>query len=197
MRYVGVGRRFLAILIDSFVGLLWTFPFIDIDRSPGYFHAQLRSGGFLASFAISVVYFTVMEGFLGATVGKFVTGIRVVKEDGSRVEVGTALIRNLLRVVDAFLFYLVAAIFVWTSPLKQRLGDRVAKTVVVTAGSVGAGSGVAGPPGSQAWMPPTSPIAPGVLTPPPVPPPMPPPPPVPVGSPLPPPDDPPPPQQRF
>jgi uncharacterized RDD family membrane protein YckC len=199
MRYVGVGRRFLAILIDYIVGLLWTFPFIDIDRSPGYFHAQLRGGGFLASFAISVVYFTVMEGFLGATVGKFMTGIRVVKEDGSRLDVGAALIRNLLRVVDAFFLYLVGAIFVWTSPLKQRLGDRVAKTVVVTAGSVGAGSGVAGPPGSQAgsqaWMPPTSPAAPGVLTPPHVPPPMPPPPPMPGGAP-PPPEDPSPPQ-RF
>jgi hypothetical protein len=157
--------------------VLWTFPFIDIDRSPGYFHAQLRGGGFLASFAITVLYFTIMEGFFGATIGKFATGIRVVKEDGSKLDFPPALIRNLLRIIDAIFFYLVGAIFVWTSPLKQRLGDRVANTVVITASSVGAGSGVAvpagTPAGTPAWMPPVSPASPGGLTPPPMPPPPP------------------------
>jgi uncharacterized RDD family membrane protein YckC len=191
MRYVGVGRRFLAYLIDFLISLLWMYPLLDIERAPGFFHAELAGGGFGAYLGISLLYFTVMEGFLGATVGKFMTGIRVVKEDGSRLDFAAALIRNLLRLVDGLIVYLVAAIFVWTSPLKQRLGDRVAKTVVVTAGSVGAGSGVAGPPGSQTWMPPTSPAAPGALTPPPnMPPPMPPPPPVPGGTPPPPPEDP-------
>jgi uncharacterized RDD family membrane protein YckC len=171
MQYVGVGRRFVAILIDSIVALLWTFPFIDIDRSPGYFHAQLGTGGFFASFAISVLYFTIMEGFFGATVGKFATGIRVRKADGSRLDFASALIRNLLRIIDAIFVYLVGAIFVWTSPRKQRLGDRVAKTVVVTASSVGAGSGAVGPTATQSWMPPASPTAPGGLTPPPMPPP--------------------------
>jgi uncharacterized RDD family membrane protein YckC len=170
MHYVGVGRRFWAILIDSIVGLLWAVPFIDIDRSPGYFRAQLGTGGFLASFAISVVYFTVMEGLFGATIGKFATGIRVRKADGSRLDFAPALIRNLLRIIDAIFVYLVGAIFVWTSPIKQRLGDRVAKTVVVTASSVGTASGVAYPPGNQSWMPPVS-TAPGGLTPPPMPPP--------------------------
>jgi hypothetical protein len=37
----------------------------------------------------------------------------------------------LLRIVDAFLFYLVAAIAVWSSPKRQRIGDRAAATVVV------------------------------------------------------------------
>jgi uncharacterized RDD family membrane protein YckC len=170
MRYVGVGRRFLAVLIDGIIGSIWTYPFLDIQRSPGYFHAQLRGGGFATSFAITILYFTLMEGFLGATVGKFVTGIRVVKVDGSKLDFGAAFLRNILRVIDElpfFIPYLVGAILIWTSPTKQRLGDRVAKTVVVTASSVGAA------PVAGAWTPPAGPIAPGG------PPPIPPPPPMP------------------
>lgn len=181
MRYVGVGRRFLAVLIDGIVATAWTYPLtrladIQYVRDPFYFHIQ--AGWLFLSFAISLLYFTLMEGALGATVGKFVTGIRVVKEEGGPVDLAAALIRNLLRVVDGLLIYLVAAILVWTSPLKQRLGDRVAHTVVVTADSVGARSGAAGPlppgspPGTQGWTPP-APMPPVAGAPPPMPPPPP------------------------
>ena len=174
MRYVGVGRRFLAVVVDGLIGFVWTYPFLDIDRSPGYFNAQLRGGGFVATVAIGIAYFTVMEGLFGATIGKFATGIRVVREDGTKADVAAALIRNVFRVIDALPFaYLLGAILVWTSPKKQRLGDRVAKTVVVEASSVGAVA-----PGASGWMPPAPPSPGGV-----VPPPMPPPPPVPGGTP--------------
>ena len=180
MHFVGVGRRFLAVLIDGIIGSIWTYPFLDIQRSPGNFHAQLRGGGFATSFLIGILYFTLMEGFLGATVGKFVTGIRVVKQDGSKLDFGAAFIRNILRVIDElpfFIPYLVGAILIWTSPTKQRLGDRVAKTVVVTASSVGAA------PVAGAWTPPAGPVAYGG------PPPIPPPPPIPGAlAPVPPPD---------
>jgi uncharacterized RDD family membrane protein YckC len=183
MRYVGVGRRFLAVLVDAIIGIAWTYPFLDIDSSPGYFHVELRGGGGAAAFAISIVYYTVMEGLFGATIGKFATGIRVVREDGSKLDMGASLVRNLLRVVDAFAAYLVAAILVWTSPTKQRLGDRVAKTVVVEASSVGAAA-----PQTSGWTSPPAPFGAGIT-----PPPMPPPPPMPgvPPGPTPPPDEPP------
>lgn len=171
MRYVGVGRRFVAVVIDGIIGFVWTYPFLDIDRSPGYLHAQLRGGGFFGVFAIGILYSTVMEALFGATIGKFATGIRVVREDGAKLDVPSALIRNTLRVIDVLPFgYLLGAVLVWTSPKNQRLGDRIAKTVVVDASSVGAS------PGPGMWTP--SPMAPGGITPPP----MPPPPPVPAGT---------------
>jgi hypothetical protein len=55
MRYVGVGRRFIAVVIDGIIGLVWTYPFLDIDRSPNYLHAQLRGGGFFGVFAIGIL----------------------------------------------------------------------------------------------------------------------------------------------
>lgn len=177
MRYVGVGRRFIAVVIDGIIGFVWTYPFLDIDRSPNYLHAQLRGGGFFGVFAIGILYSTVMEALFGATIGKFATGIRVVREDGAKLDVPSALIRNTLRVIDVLPFgYLLGAVLVWTSPKKQRLGDRIAKTVVVEASSVGAPPGPGEPPGADMWTP--SPMAPGGITPPP----MPPPPPVPAGT---------------
>ncbi|MBW3666803.1 MAG: RDD family protein, partial [Actinobacteria bacterium] len=68
-------------------------------------------------------------------------GQRVVMEDGSPVDWRASTIRNVLRVVDVLpLFYLVGAILVWNSDRRQRLGDRVAGTVVVRRASVEAES---------------------------------------------------------
>jgi uncharacterized RDD family membrane protein YckC len=87
------------------------------------------------SFILFLAYYVGLEASRGATLGKMLMGLRVVKEDGSAVDVQAALIRNILRIVDGFFFYLVGAILVWKSDRKQRLGDRVAHTVVVTASS--------------------------------------------------------------
>jgi uncharacterized RDD family membrane protein YckC len=75
-----------------------------------------------------------LEALRGATVGKMVVGLQVVKADGSAIGWPESAIRNVLRVVDGLFFYLIGAIFVWTSEKRKRLGDRVAGTVVVRGG---------------------------------------------------------------
>lgn len=184
MRYVGVGRRLVAFSVDLVISILWTYPFLQVDQSPGYFHAELRAGGFVGAFVIGILYATVMEALFGATIGKLATGLRVVRTDGTKLDVPSALIRNTMRVIDVLL---LGAILVWTSPMKQRLGDRIARTVVVEASSVDAAPGPGEAPGAAMWTP--SPMGPDGITPPP----MPPPPPTPGGAepvpgPLPPPD---------
>jgi uncharacterized RDD family membrane protein YckC len=178
VRYVGVGRRFLATVVDGVISIAWMAPFLDIERSPGYFRAELGGGGSVAYLVISLVYLIAMEAFFGATVGKFATGTRVVRDDGGRIDGTAAVIRNVARVVDVLPFaYLIGAIAVWTSSTRQRLGDRWASTVVVEASSVGERRPTPGP----SWAPPPPATAPPVTTPTghPVPPPIPPPPPVP------------------
>jgi uncharacterized RDD family membrane protein YckC len=44
-----------------------------------------------------------------------------------------AFTRNILPVIDGLLAYLIGAILIWRSDKKQRLGDRIAKTVVIKA----------------------------------------------------------------
>jgi uncharacterized RDD family membrane protein YckC len=170
MRYIGVGRRFVAIFIDGLIALVWTYPFLDIQRSPGYFRAELNGFPFLAVFVIWLAYFTVMEGLFGATVGKFATGIRVRRPDGRPIDFGASLKRNLARIIDSLPFlYLVGAILVWTSPMRQRLGDRWASTVVVPAATVATGL----TPGTFGIGLPPVPGAPVPAGPPPMPPPPP------------------------
>lgn len=67
----------------------------------------------------------------GKTVGKRLLGIRVVPIDGGPLGFGAVLTRNLLAGIDAAFFYLVGLTAMATSPHRQRLGDRVAGTVVV------------------------------------------------------------------
>jgi len=124
LEYVSVGPRFLAILIDGLIigavtGIL-SFPFRD---SPGTW------GGSIG--LIAILYYIVMEATQGATLGKMALGLRVVKVDGSPISWSESIIRNVLRIIDGLFFYLVGAILVWNSPLRQRLGDRAANTVVV------------------------------------------------------------------
>jgi uncharacterized RDD family membrane protein YckC len=81
---------------------------------------------------IVVLYYILLEGYLGQTVGKMVLGIKVVREDNGEVPgLGGATIRTLFRIVDGLFSYLVAFIAVLISGKNQRLGDMAAHTLVV------------------------------------------------------------------
>ena len=142
MTYIGVGRRFVAWIIDGLsAGLAWV-PFAQVESGDGVTSISWRGLDFVVPLLITLAYFVLLEGLAGATVGKFVLGIRVRGLDGSRIGLGPALVRNLARVVDALPYvipYLVGGIAVIRSDTRQRFGDRWAKTVVVLVGSEGAG----------------------------------------------------------
>lgn len=124
LQYVGVGMRFLALLIDVII----------LGIVNGIIYALLRSVPVLADLVVTVIaiaYTFGLEATQGATLGKRILGLRVVKTDGSPISWSKSIIRNLLRIVDGLFGYLVGAILIWTSPQRQRLGDRVANTVVV------------------------------------------------------------------
>ncbi len=124
MQYVGVGPRFLALLIDTIIiGVVGAILGVIFRNSPGL------SGGVTGLLALA--YFIVLEATQGATLGKMALGLRVTRTDGAPISWTESIIRNLLLIIDGLFVYLVGAILIWTSPLKQRLGDRVAKTVVV------------------------------------------------------------------
>ena len=124
LQYVGVGRRFVALLIDGvLLGIVNGIIFLLLRSVPALAEVVVT--------LISILYIFAMEATQGATLGKMVLGLRVVRVDGSPIGWSESIIRNLLRVIDGIGAYLVGAILIWTSPQKQRLGDRVAKTVVV------------------------------------------------------------------
>jgi uncharacterized RDD family membrane protein YckC len=142
LEYVGVGRRLLALIIDGIILLIvgWiiavVFPSSGVMTAGGDAWERFKhmGPGAVLQIIIPFVYYIVMEAMQGATVGKIALGIRVVKLDGSPMSWGESIVRNLLRIVDHLPYaipYLLGALLIWTSPSKQRLGDRVAHTVVV------------------------------------------------------------------
>jgi uncharacterized RDD family membrane protein YckC len=139
LEYVGVGRRFVATLVDGIIllivnGLIGLVFHAGMTNVNGVMTYNSSGPGAALQIIIPFIYYIVLEAMMGATVGKMALGIRVVKVDGSPISWGESIIRNLLRIIDYipyFIPYLLGAILIWTSPTKQRLGDRAAKTVVV------------------------------------------------------------------
>ena len=137
VKRAGVGRRAVAVIIDTillFFGLGYGIAILTGQ----YHHSTSGSIGFklhgapaLLWFAISLAYFVVLEKTIGATLGKLMLGLRVRTLDGGAITWKASIVRNVMRIVDGFGFYLVGAIVAWTSDLRQRVGDKLAKTVVV------------------------------------------------------------------
>ncbi len=131
------GRRILALLIDGILlGIVFgvlSVLFGSASASGGQASASLSGVSSLIFFVIGVLYWVLMEGYLGQTLGKMALGIKVVRADDGKVPgVGKAFIRNLLRIVDELpVFYLVGFIAILASSKNQRLGDMAAGTLVV------------------------------------------------------------------
>jgi uncharacterized RDD family membrane protein YckC len=84
------------------------------------------------------LYFGILEGVMGGTLGKRATGIRVVKTDGSIQGVPKSLVRWIVFAVDGPLsLFLCGIIASATSRGHRRLGDMSADTYVVAKEAVG------------------------------------------------------------
>lgn len=138
-RYAGVGQRAMATIIDTVLMGLGYFAISAVGVALASATGSGRNLGDTVTYGAGCLvgglwfaYFIVMEARSGATLGKKILGIRVVKEDGSPCGFGASLVRNTLRVIDGLFGYLLGAILIWVSDRNQRLGDRVANTVVVS-----------------------------------------------------------------
>jgi uncharacterized RDD family membrane protein YckC len=131
------------------------------------------AGPSVTLFGLAIVMFVVLQGLTGWTVGKLITGIRTVREDGQKAGLLKCLIRWLMWIVDGLPFAaLVGFIVALTSSGHRRVGDMVAKTFVVRSTSVGQPvfvPGVTAPPtittaaGTTPWITPDA----GAVAPPP------------------------------
>ena len=83
-----------------------------------------------------ILYGTVAEALFGRTLGKKLLGLEVRTEAGLAISWWQALVRNGLRLIDELppSLYLVGLGLILVGPKPQRLGDRLAHTLVVVAG---------------------------------------------------------------
>ncbi len=136
-----IGKRLIAFLIDTAVLSSMAQPAQAFFSSSASATKYIFIGRFFISFSFfslyttlfSLTFFFLQEAFFGRTIGKKLMGLRVVNLEGRHLSWQEALKRNLLRIVDNWLIGLIAISY---SPLNQRLGDRLAHTLVVSADSV-------------------------------------------------------------
>lgn len=138
-------NRIVAIIIDTII--LWvvmaviSLPFGMQAMMMGTMTnplaaAQMAGSAMLLSLLGILVgfgYFVYFEGTTGQTIGKKIVNIKVVRQDGKPMTHMDAIIRTILRIIDGIALYLVGLIVVLASKDKQRIGDMVAKTLVVKA----------------------------------------------------------------
>ena len=80
----------------------------------------------MAAALVCVTHMGIGELVSGKSIGKAIFGLRVATLTGTKPSVGAILVRNLLRLTDYLLILTVVL-----SPLRQRMGDSVAGTIVV------------------------------------------------------------------
>jgi uncharacterized RDD family membrane protein YckC len=140
MLLASIYERAVATVIDGFIllvvavgGAILFGDGSSATQSNGAHVATVTLSGrvLLMMLIISVAYYTIFEATSGATPGKRLQGLVVVREDGGPIGWREARLRNVLRIVDGFLFYSVAALAAERSKSRQRIGDRVASTIVV------------------------------------------------------------------
>ena len=138
VNYASVGDRFVAVLIDhiilAFVSLAFVIPAFILGAFAFSFGFGLFFGPLiLLDFLLWLLYFSYFEGTTGQTFGKSMVGIKVVDETTQRpIDMGRAMIRNLLRIIDWLpFFYILGFILVEVEEKKKRLGDMAANTIVV------------------------------------------------------------------
>jgi uncharacterized RDD family membrane protein YckC len=142
------GKRFIAFLIDAIIlsvvimilfGILGTIGFMgassaETSDSAGMMAAIMGAGLLMQvlSLVLQIGYFTYFESSdRQATIGKSAMGLIVADENGNRLDVQKALIRNIMRIVSSFIC-LIGYLMAFFTEKKQTLHDIVAKTNVYT-----------------------------------------------------------------
>jgi uncharacterized RDD family membrane protein YckC len=138
----GAGSRGAALLVDTIlisliiaaevgVGILVSLALsaANLDEAPIWLIGIVIAVAFISYWG----YYVYGEVFRnGRTPGKRYLGIRVVRDDGSRVNAVDSVIRNVMRIVDSLPgYYAIGLVAMLLSAKSKRLGDMVAGTIVV------------------------------------------------------------------
>ncbi|MGD8968923.1 MAG: RDD family protein [Anaerolineae bacterium] len=143
MHYAGIWRRFWALVIDALLFCAIFFPITCIAKGVWMMSAtdhRWANGLFVTDplclifLALMLLYFVLLKGLVGATLGKWALGLHVVSAGGGKPGLARSAARNLLRLVDGLpALNIMGVVLILRSPERARLGDRVAGTRVIRA----------------------------------------------------------------
>jgi uncharacterized RDD family membrane protein YckC len=128
-------KRTAAFLIDFGIILAITVTMVLVPQLLALSMANFLSGQFSVVIFTTVgllwLYSTLLEGFNGQSLGKRVTGLKVVRTDGKKMSYDHAAIRNFGKILPLLPFDLIIGI--WRIPDKtyMRYFDKFAGTTVI------------------------------------------------------------------
>ncbi|MGW0804212.1 RDD family protein [Nonomuraea sp. NPDC002799] len=138
----GRWRRLFAGVLDWIIINMLSVPFswaswdYAWDGSRGIWDRYPVEHTFLAGL-VAFLYFWLLQAFWnGQTLGKKLFGMRVVQDNGGKLGVGQAAVRQIVATVLEWLCcigLLVDLAWILFDPRKQALHDKAARTVVVNA----------------------------------------------------------------
>ncbi|MFC1957187.1 RDD family protein [Chloroflexota bacterium] len=132
----GVLRRGIAWIVDIMFLSIFFFPITYWYSGKWIMGPEEHLWGIsdpicLVFLFIIFAYLIHIEVYVGWTVGKRITGMRVVDRNGNKIGFSESVIRNLLRLIDGLpAFNILGIILIDRSTKGQRFGDRVAGTYV-------------------------------------------------------------------
>ena len=118
---------FVILMAGCYLIAKWSGQTYNENGTIGF---NLTGFPLLMAILFAFLLLPVNEGLTGQTVGKRICKIQVVKNDFSKVTLGMSIARHLFDMIDCF--FLVGLIVASTNSNKQRIGDLVAKTFVIT-----------------------------------------------------------------
>ncbi len=122
------GQRYFALVMDQPIAMFAMYIIgINAPISNPVLHG-------LFFYFVYLAYFSVTEAIFGRTFGKWYFGLKVVTSSGNRIGWRQSIVRALMMSIEnnpILLGGLPAALFVWFSRRRQRIGDMLAETVVV------------------------------------------------------------------
>jgi uncharacterized RDD family membrane protein YckC len=156
LRAAGPVPRALAYLMDAFLrGIFYMSAFMGLAVALGDLAGPLMLLILFLGEWFYPVFFEVWAG--GQTLGKKVVGLRVVREDGTRVRWSASILRNLLLAADWLPgTYAAGLVSSLASPGFRRLGDLAAGTLVIHLEERGAAPA---PPPRVVPIPPPRPLS--------------------------------------
>lgn len=126
----GLGSRFMSGVVDGVIKLV----VIGLLALALLTLGDLGAAVWVPAVAIVYIAYDILWEMLGQgrTPGKRWNGLRVVRGDGTAIDLRASLVRNLLRFVDGpLLSYLPTVIAITVTARNQRVGDLAADTLVV------------------------------------------------------------------
>ncbi len=129
----GFFRRLAALAIDwlilSAIADIMRFAYrFGSDGDPGMIHLDAAMG---LSAVLFILYFTLLTGEGGQTLGKMLLKIKVQGMDGSSIGFGRAFIRTLGYIVSSFFMTFLGFFWALWDKNNQTWHDKIAGTVVV------------------------------------------------------------------